>query len=186
MICTLVNNLQKRKEIVGPVPNPHHVTARSGVVHIPSNTENKLLAFHHWIHIRSDRGEPIAFTLFQAPDLKAYMIRLHNSSNGDDKDSAELVAKPSKFSKFSNDTRFPSWQRKLTKCLGNKTGKTGTPHSYVIREDHDAVPPDATITLLATAHKWAIMSTNLAGPSYKSDNGCVWGLLQELCQGGTA
>eukprot|EP00978_Attheya_sp_CCMP212_P036655 scaffold167969_cov24-Attheya_sp.AAC.1 len=51
MIHTLVNNLRKRKEIIVPVPNPNHVTARSGSVHIPSNTENKLLAFHHWIHI---------------------------------------------------------------------------------------------------------------------------------------
>jgi hypothetical protein len=31
---------------------------------------------------------------------------LLNASDGDDKDSAELVAKPSK---FSNDTRFLSW-----------------------------------------------------------------------------
>eukprot|EP00978_Attheya_sp_CCMP212_P043722 scaffold290084_cov32-Attheya_sp.AAC.1 len=123
-ICTLINNLRKRKEIIVPVPNPNHVTARSGSVHIPSNTENKLLAFHHWIRIRSDRGESIAAGLFQAPELKASMIRLRNSSDGDDKDTTELVAKASK---FSNDTRFPSWQRKLTNYLGDKMGKTGTP-----------------------------------------------------------
>eukprot|EP00978_Attheya_sp_CCMP212_P008920 scaffold21039_cov30-Attheya_sp.AAC.3 len=143
---TLVNNLRKSKEIIVPVPNPNHVTARSG----------------------------------SAPDLKAYMIRLRNLSDGDDKDSAKLVAKPSK---FSNDTRFPSWQRKLENYLGNKTGKTGTPLSYVIRED-DAVPTAAELTLLATAHERAIMSTNLTGPSYESDNGLVWGLLQELREGG--
>jgi hypothetical protein len=181
-IRTLINNLRKRKEIVVPVPNPNHVTARSGSVHIPSNTENKLLAFHHWIRIRSDRGESIASGLFQAPELKASMIRLRNSSDGDDKDTTELVAKPSK---FSNDTRFPSWQRKLTNYLGDKTGKTGTPLSYVIRED-DVVPTAAEIALLATAHERAIMSTNLAGPSYEADNGRVWGLLQELCEGGPA
>eukprot|EP00978_Attheya_sp_CCMP212_P036223 scaffold162743_cov35-Attheya_sp.AAC.1 len=94
-VRTLVNNLRKRKEIVVPVPNPNHVTARSGSVHIPSNMENKLLAFHHWIRIRSDRGESIASASFQAPDLKASMIRLRSSSDGDDKDTAELVAKPS-------------------------------------------------------------------------------------------
>jgi hypothetical protein len=181
-IRTLINNLRKRKEIVVPTPNPHHVTARSGAVHIPSNTENKLLALHHWIRIRSDRGEPFNSGLFQAADLKAYMIRLRNASDGDDKDSAELVAKPSK---FSNDTRFPSWQRKLTNYLGDKNGKTGTPLSYVIREE-DAVLPPAEVALLATAHERAIMSTNLAGPSYESDNGRVWGLLQELCEGGPA
>eukprot|EP00978_Attheya_sp_CCMP212_P005366 scaffold12016_cov65-Attheya_sp.AAC.2 len=172
-ICGLVSSLRKRKAIVVSVPNPNHVTARSGVVHIPSNTENKLLAFHHWIRIRSDRGEPIASGLFQAPDLKA---------DGDDNDSSELVVKPSK---FSNDTRFPSWQCKLTNYLGDKTGKTGTLLSYVIREN-DAVPTDAELALLAMAHKRAIMSTNLAGPSYESDNGRVWGLLQELCEGGPA
>eukprot|EP00978_Attheya_sp_CCMP212_P003440 scaffold7120_cov60-Attheya_sp.AAC.3 len=58
-VCTLVNNLRKRKEIIVPVPNPNHVTARSGS------------AFHHWIRIRSDRGESIASGLFQAPELKA-------------------------------------------------------------------------------------------------------------------
>jgi hypothetical protein len=158
------------------------VTARSGAIHIPSNTENKLMAFHHWIRIRSDRGEPIDSALFQPADLKAYMIRLRNSSDGDDKDTAELVAKPAK---FSNDTRFPSWQRKLTNYLGDKNGKTGTPLSYVIRED-DAVPTAAELALLATAHERAIMSTNLAGPSYEADNGRVWGLLQELCEGGPA
>eukprot|EP00978_Attheya_sp_CCMP212_P046038 scaffold371266_cov35-Attheya_sp.AAC.1 len=110
------------------------------------------------------------------------MIRLRNSSDGDDKDTAELVAKPSK---FSNDTRFPSWQRKLTNYLVDKTGKTGTPLSYVIRED-DAVPMAAEIALLAMAYERAIMSTNLAGPSYETDNGRVWGLLQELCEGGPA
>eukprot|EP00978_Attheya_sp_CCMP212_P013374 scaffold33652_cov25-Attheya_sp.AAC.1 len=110
------------------------------------------------------------------------MIRLRNSSDGDDKDTTELVAKPSK---FSNDTRFPSWQRKLTNYLGDKTGKTGTPLSYVIRED-DVVTTAADIALLATAHKMAIMSTNLAGPSYEADNGRVWGLLQKLCEGGPA
>eukprot|EP00978_Attheya_sp_CCMP212_P002021 scaffold4145_cov55-Attheya_sp.AAC.4 len=110
------------------------------------------------------------------------MIRLRNSSDGNDKETAELVAKPSK---FSNDTRFPSWQCKLTNYLGDKTGKTGTPLSYVIRED-DAVPTASEIALLVTAHERAIMSTNLAGPSYKSDNGRMWGLLQELCKGGPA
>eukprot|EP00978_Attheya_sp_CCMP212_P036656 scaffold167970_cov76-Attheya_sp.AAC.1 len=180
MIRNLVNNLRKRKEIIVPVPNPNHVTARSGSVHIPSNTENKLLAFHHWIHIRSDRGESIASGLFQAPELKASMICLRNSSDDDDKDTAKLVVKPSK---FSNNTRFPSWQRKLTSFLGDKMGKTGTPLSYVIRED-DTVPMPAEITLLAMAHERAIMSTNLAGPSYEADNGRVWGLLQELCEGG--
>eukprot|EP00978_Attheya_sp_CCMP212_P001752 scaffold3589_cov44-Attheya_sp.AAC.2 len=39
------------------------------------------------------------------------------------------------------------------------------------------------ITLLATAHERAIMSMNLARPSYESDNGRVWGLLQELSKG---
>eukprot|EP00978_Attheya_sp_CCMP212_P021963 scaffold64796_cov27-Attheya_sp.AAC.1 len=102
------------------------MTARSGSVHIPSNTENKLLAFHHWIRIRYDRGESIASGLFQAPELIAFMIRLRNPSDVDDKDTAKLVAKPSK---FSNDTRVPSWQRKLTNYLGDKTGKTGTPLS---------------------------------------------------------
>eukprot|EP00978_Attheya_sp_CCMP212_P011201 scaffold27471_cov46-Attheya_sp.AAC.1 len=59
-IRTLVNNLRKRKEIiVPPVPNPNHVKARSGSVYIPSNTKNKLLVFHHWIRIRSDRGKSI-------------------------------------------------------------------------------------------------------------------------------
>eukprot|EP00978_Attheya_sp_CCMP212_P045628 scaffold353860_cov31-Attheya_sp.AAC.1 len=92
-IRTLVNNLRKSKKIIVPVPNPNNVTAKSGSVHIPSNTENKLLAFHHWIRIRSDRGESIASGLFQAPELKASMIRLRNSSDaGDDKDTAELVA----------------------------------------------------------------------------------------------
>jgi hypothetical protein len=180
-IHTFVNNLRKRKEIVVPTPNPHHLTARSGSVHILSNTENKLLAFHHWIHIRSDRGEPIDSALFQAPDLKGYMIHLRNASDGDDKDSAELVAKPS--TKFSNDTHFPSWQRKLTNYLDDKNGKTGTPLSYVIREE-DAVPPPAEVTLLATAHKQAIVSTNVARPFYESDNGRVWGLQQELSKGG--
>eukprot|EP00978_Attheya_sp_CCMP212_P019112 scaffold53150_cov59-Attheya_sp.AAC.3 len=28
------------------------------------------------------------------------------------------------------------------------------------------------------------MSTNLAGPSYEADSGHMWGLLQELCEGG--
>eukprot|EP00978_Attheya_sp_CCMP212_P030185 scaffold110035_cov54-Attheya_sp.AAC.3 len=151
-IHTLVNNLRKRKEIIVPVPNPNHVTARSGSVHIPSNMDNKLLAFHHWIRIRSDLGESIASGLFQAPELKASMIRLRNSSDGNDKDMAELVAKPSK---FSNDTHFPSWQRKLTNYLGDKTGKMGTPLSNVIRED-DGVPTAAEIALLAMAHKRAI------------------------------
>eukprot|EP00978_Attheya_sp_CCMP212_P026296 scaffold86214_cov67-Attheya_sp.AAC.1 len=69
----LVSSLRKMKEIIVPVPNPNHVMARSGAVHIPSNTENKLLAFHHWIRIRSDRGESIASGLFQPADLKAYI-----------------------------------------------------------------------------------------------------------------
>eukprot|EP00978_Attheya_sp_CCMP212_P046755 scaffold409848_cov35-Attheya_sp.AAC.1 len=30
------------------------------------------------------------------------------------------------------------------------------------------------------------MSANLAGPSYEADNGRVWGLLQELCEGSPA
>eukprot|EP00978_Attheya_sp_CCMP212_P036902 scaffold170607_cov39-Attheya_sp.AAC.1 len=107
----LVSSLRKRKEIVVPVPNPNHVMARSGAVHIPSNTENKLLVFHHWINICADRGESTASGLFQAADLKEYTIHLHNSSDGGVKDSRKLVAKPSK---FSNDTLFPSWQRKLS------------------------------------------------------------------------
>eukprot|EP00978_Attheya_sp_CCMP212_P048283 scaffold497460_cov59-Attheya_sp.AAC.1 len=108
------------------------------------------------------------------------MIRLHNSSDSNDKDSGKLVAKPSK---FSNDTRFPSWQCKLTNYLGDKTGKTGTPLSYVIREKY-MVPTAAEIALLVTTYERAIMSMNLTGPSYKSDNGRVWGLLQEWCKGG--
>eukprot|EP00978_Attheya_sp_CCMP212_P003439 scaffold7120_cov60-Attheya_sp.AAC.2 len=72
--------------------------------------------------------------------------------------------------------------------LGDKTGKTGTtPLVYVIQED-DAVPTAAEITLLATAqHERAIMSMDLAGPSYEADKGRVWELLQELsCEGGAA
>eukprot|EP00978_Attheya_sp_CCMP212_P015419 scaffold39820_cov32-Attheya_sp.AAC.1 len=55
----------------------------------------------------------------------------------------------------------------------------------MIQED-DVVPTAAEITLLATAHERAIMSTNLAGPSYEADNGRVWGLLQELYEVGPA
>jgi hypothetical protein len=74
-ICSLISTLRKRKEIVVPAPNPNHVTARSGVVHITSNTENKLVyAFHHWIPIRSDRGESIASSLFQAPGSRPESI----------------------------------------------------------------------------------------------------------------
>ena len=156
----LVSSLRKRKEIVVPVPNPHHVTARGGAVHIPSNTENKLYAFHHWVRIRSDRGEAITAGLFTAAEMKVYMIRLRDSSGGDEKDRGDLVAKPLK---FTYDTKFPSFDRKLLNYL-----------------------PAAELANLATAHERLVLSTNLAGPSYEIDNGRVWGLLQELCEGGPA
>ena len=178
----LVSSLRKRKEIVVPVPNPHHVTARGGAVHIPSNTENKLYAFHHWVRIRSDRGEAITAGLFTAAEMKVYMIRLRDSSGGDEKDRGDLVAKPLK---FTHDTKFPSFDRKLLNYLNDKLGKTGTPLSYVLRES-DAVLPAAELAILATAHERLVLSTNLAGPSYEIDNGRVWGLLQELCEGGPA
>ena len=178
----LVSSLRKRKEIVVPVPNPHHVTARGGAVHIPSNTENKLYAFHHWVRIRSDRGEAITAALFTAAEMKVYMIRLRDSSGGDEKDRGDLVAKPLK---FTHDTKFPSFDRKLLNYLNDKLGKTGTPLSYVLRES-DAVLPAAELAILATAHERLVLSTNLAGPSYEIDNGRVWGLLQELCEGGPA
>jgi hypothetical protein len=119
--------------------------ARSGAVHIPSNTEKRNY-MHSILGFASilTRGESIVSSLFQFVDLWAYMICIHNSSNGNatNKDSGELVAKPTK---FLNDNRFPSWNRKLTNYIGNKMGKTGTTLSYVIRED-DAVPSDAVLT----------------------------------------
>eukprot|EP00957_Ditylum_brightwellii_P133457 10174885-Ditylum_brightwellii.AAC.1 len=178
----LVSSLCRRKEIVVPVPNPHHVTARSRAVRIPSNTENKLYAFHHWVRICSDRGEAITAGLFTAAEMKAYMICLRNSSGGDEKDRGDLVAKPLK---FTHDTKFPSFDRKLLNYLNDKLGKTGTPLSYVLRE-LDAVLPTAELANLATAHERLVMGTNLAGPSYEIDNGRVWGLLQELSEGGPA
>eukprot|EP00978_Attheya_sp_CCMP212_P019113 scaffold53150_cov59-Attheya_sp.AAC.4 len=84
---------------------------------------------HEAVHAICEEGESITSDLFHTADLKVYMIHLRNSSDGDDKDSGELVAKPSK---FLNNTRFPSWQCKLMNYLGDKMGKMGTPLSYVI------------------------------------------------------
>ena len=113
--------------------------------------------------------------------LRYYII--HKSfCNGDLTVGKVVLLYVSVYIIFYSNTKCTTWKKKLDNYLDTKTGATGFPMSYLVREWSE--PPNAvSLENIVYRRKREVLAMPHMNPYYIQDNNAFWGILKKFIIG---